>query len=193
MNIIIFSKNRAAQLQLLLRSMEKHWHEYAMLESGIKILYTYDEEYKIGYDIVINQYPYLKFYKENNFKEDLNRIVDQKQHTTMFLCDDDVFMEDVSMINDAVFTHFRFEEEIYCISLRLGKNLTNSYMSKTDVPLPWFDDRNVWDYRYATGDWGYPNSVSGHIYRTPEIMHYITDLPYTGLIFLKVIWLCTDQ
>lgn len=82
MNIIIFSKNRACQLDLLLRSVSVPF-------DTIRVIYTADTPgFRFGYAICRKEHD-VNFIREENLKQDtLNAI---KGGLNCFLVDDDVF------------------------------------------------------------------------------------------------------
>lgn len=172
MNIIIFSKDRACQLELLLRSMNLHWSE--AYEHNIKILYTYSNDlFKQGYDKLTSDYDYedVEWVKESNFKEDLIRLVEDKKYTIFFV-DDQVFKEDFSLSEISVFEH---REDILCVSLRLHTNL--SYCYTANVPMKSIPS-TVFEWSGRGGDYGYPMSLDSHIFRTKDIKPYLERLSY---------------
>ena len=92
MNVVIWSKNRACQLDLFLRSIEKYWHRYN--DNTFKILYNYDNaDFKKGYDVLMEEFKWPKYLAEISFKQDiLTSILDDSEYIGLF-CDDDVFTE----------------------------------------------------------------------------------------------------
>ena len=79
LNIVCYSKNRACQLELLLRSMNKFWKH----NHQINVLYTYtDDEYEKGYDILIDEYKNINFVLEKNFKKDTLFLIDNNKTKT---------------------------------------------------------------------------------------------------------------
>ena len=77
MNIIIFSKDRACQLDLFLRSLKKYFKEFE--ELNFNILYTYsNDKFKIGYDklFTIHNDSNLNYIKETKkFKEHVAPVI----------------------------------------------------------------------------------------------------------------------
>ena len=72
-NIIIFSKDRACQLDLLLRSMWSHIDSFDLYH--IKVLYTYSNSlFYEGYRELIEreEFPSVFFKHETNFKDDVS-------------------------------------------------------------------------------------------------------------------------
>ena len=146
---IIISKNRACQLELLLRG----------LTVPATVLYARDPEFKAGYDAVIEMYPEVKFIRETNFKENLLKMTGDAGEYVMFLADDDVMIE--SFGEDCPeFAEFKKNPEIVCLSLRMA---------------PYHDDAPVfknktWEWRGLKHSFGYPMSASSHVFRKNDIL-----------------------
>jgi len=176
-NIILMSKDRPCQLELLLHSMEVHWSE--AFEYKINVLYTFSNNlYKKGYDILIEDYSDVNFIKENNFKEDLLNLIENKPYTIFFV-DDLVFKEDFSL-NCKEMKLFENQNDILCLSLRLHPNLTYCYAANIPMKKPIFDKNNTWIWKNETGDFNYPMSLDSHIYKTVCIKPYLERLNYSN-------------
>ncbi len=163
-NTIIFSKNRACQLELLLRS----------LSMPAVVLYRYDDEFKAGYDKLIKMYPSVRFVLELDFKKQLLEIINEGGEYIMFLVDDDIMIEPFHE-NCSEFSEFKINSDILCLSLRMSPD----YLYKG---LPILKD-NKWEWRtyrrggqeynYYLRNWGYPMSVGSHIFRREDILPVI--------------------
>lgn len=143
---IIFSKNRACQLELLLRS----------LNMPATVLYTYDPEFKLGYEKLIGMYPSVKFIRQNNLKE---QIIENLGEYTMFEVDDVVMIEPFTE-DCPEFAEFKRNPEILCLSLRMSPYYKGAPVFKN----------NTWEWRGLKHSWGYPMSVSSHIFRKCDIL-----------------------
>ena len=169
-NGIVFSKDRACQLNLLLSSLEKN----AKNIFEIKVIYTSSNlEFEEGYEKLINQYPEVKWIKESsNFKEDvLNSIQNTESDYTSFFTDDDIVYRTLN--EDDLTSKLKEDKDAFCFSTRLGLNTNKCYTMKCDnVIKPSFEDEKFisWDWKIHYMDFGYPLSVDGHIFRTKEIL-----------------------
>ena len=150
---IIFSKNRACQLELLLRS----------LNMPATVLYTHDPEFKLGYEKLIGMYPSVKFVCETNFKEQLTELVGTGGEYTMFLVDDDVMIEPFSE-DCPEFVEFKRNPEILCLSLRASPGYIKAPIIKN----------NTWKWEGSRFSWGYPISATSHVYRKEDIFPAIS-------------------
>jgi len=184
MNIVIFSKNRACQLELLLRSMMDKFYN-KMEDPRVVVIYTHDDGFSDGYNKVIDAHrDHVHFVNEKTSAQPFNRMVylfglNDSHKYSMFLVDDDVFINSVSVDEkklDAIFNN----SDVVCHSLRMNPSINYCYTGNTPSPRPEsFDEKsNTWQWKGGIGDWGYPCSVDGHIFRTEEIKPYINSLRF---------------
>lgn len=167
-NAIIFSKDRASQLLLLLESIDKH----AKGLFNINVLYkSSNDKFEEGYSIVKTAYPNINWLCEtSDFKSNVLSLFNDSKYTCFFT-DDDVFYQDVSeeMLS-------KIDEDVFCFSMRLGKNTKKCYtMNATNVLITDKEEDGYiyWNWSKHYLDLGYPLSVDGHIFRTNEIKKMI--------------------
>lgn len=170
---LIFSKNRPMQLELTLHSHEVFWGE------KITVLYkATEDQYQHGYDQLQLEYPHVTFLKEDNFKQQVIDYVTRNKYA-VFFCDDDVMirpMHDTS----SEFSAFTSHPRVYaCVSLRLDKKYTTHFETNARIPAPEFFG-NAWNWREARGDWHFPMSVLGHIFRAKDLLPLVETLIYTS-------------
>lgn len=147
---VIFSKNRACQLELLLRSFNM----------PAVVIYTYDPDFKRGYEKLINMYPSVKFIRQTNLKE---QILENLGNYTMFEVDDAVMIRHFSE-NCPELKEFKRNPDIICLSLRMSPSYSGAPAFKN----------NTWAWRGLRHSWGYPMSVSSHIFRLDDILPTIS-------------------
>lgn len=166
MKTIIFSYNRPAQLDLLLRSM-KRFTDF----DDIYVSFMYDDEYEEGYERVIKDNPDVDFeYRKKNLKKYVLKAL--KKPLTAFFCDDDILIGKVSKSDP----EFDFSDpELLCLSLRLGNNVNYSFDRGSKQPAP---KDLKWYWKSKELDWNYPMSVSGHVFRTEYIKPLIMALDF---------------
>lgn len=170
-NSIVFSKDRASQLHLLLSSLYKN----APGIFNINVLYTSsNEEFERGYEklkeICKENFWNVNFIKEsNNFKEDVISLFKSEHKYTTFFTDDDVLF---GAIDYKTIENSLSQEDIFCFSLRLGTNTTFCYTMNVPNQIVVSKETETtvaWDWQKSWYDFGYPLSVDGHIFRTKEI------------------------
>lgn len=93
-DVLVFSKNRAAQLDLLLRTLERH---AGQLYDEITVLWTGSSaEYQRGYGLVFCEHPRVRFTYEHSFELQVREWLAAAGETVSFLVDDDVFYRDAT-------------------------------------------------------------------------------------------------
>ena len=89
-DVLVFSKDRAAQLDLLLRSIKRFAPRFYR---SVTVLYAYSEPcYREGYERLL--YPLrrnLLFVHQRDFEQQVRHWLDHSDGPVSFLCDDDVF------------------------------------------------------------------------------------------------------
>ena len=182
LNIVIFSKDRACQLELLLRSIKI----YVDLSEQIRIsvLYTASNaEFDRGYRQLKPMFPGVAFHDERTGPRDFKFKTLCLARTAipylMFLVDDDVFKNPFSLA-DEEFRAFERSSDQVCLSLRLGKHISYCYSMDLPTPPPPFLSEWVWEWRGLAGDWGYPMSLDGHVFRTADILPLLNSRHYTN-------------
>jgi hypothetical protein len=179
LQITIFSKNRAAQLDLFLSSLKifcKDWSRF-----GINLIYrATTDEFKAGYDLIHDKYNGdLNFTIETDFKRDLLWGLFFSVPFTTFFCDDDIIKEPFEL-TDYEFQVLQDRQDVACLSLRLGRNITENYETGP-IRQPEFIGKKplMFEWRGQEVDWGYPMSISGgHIFRTEKILPLLQNLQY---------------
>jgi len=170
LNIVIFSKDRACQLELLIRSMKFYFKEF--YENKINILYTYsDDKFKDGYEKLFNIHndQNIRYIKETQpFKNHVLTLLDPNNPYTVFFVDDIVF-KNTFTLESKQFKLFTLNDEILTLSLRLHPYLTYCYAARIRMNSPNFDSNFIYKWLGAQGDYGYPMSLDGHFFRTSEI------------------------
>jgi len=177
-DIIVFSKDRAMQLDAFLRSMKKH---HKNLDScSVNILYKCsDEIFDNGYEILCNKYPEFNFVKETSFKENLVNICKHGTKSTIqFFVDDIIWKSDFSF-DDDIYKKFESDESVLALSLRLHPDITFCHPLNRDIAKPEMVN-NMWDWKDCEGDWGYPMSVDGNIFKKRDVINSVEKFSYTN-------------
>jgi len=170
LNIIVFSKDRASQLELFLRSMKFYFKEF--YDYKINVLYTYsNDKYKDGYDKLfsIHNDSNINYIREiQDFKRHVVLLLDQNNPYTIFFVDDIVF-KNYFTLDSKQFKLFTLNDDILTLSLRLHPYLTYCYAARIRMTPPNFDSNLLFKWYGAQGDYSYPMSLDGHFFRTKEI------------------------
>ncbi|RLI59814.1 MAG: hypothetical protein DRO67_09560 [Candidatus Asgardarchaeum californiense] len=171
-NVVIFSKDRACQLDALLRSL----YEHLKIDYDVVVLFDYsNKEYSLGYEKIMTRYPNISFVKETNFYEDTLRIsLDEKYVSFLWLVDDCIMKNDFTY--DSILRRFLEDDTVGVYNLRLTPTVTRMTDWPDDVerPFPEFGSDNTWEWRTAVDtDWSYPMTMDGHMYKTKDMIPYL--------------------
>jgi hypothetical protein len=175
--LIVFSKNRACQLNLLLDSLK---HNAISLFDKIHILYKAEGDYILGYEKLKEKYPSINFHEENNFRHDLFKLIDDEIEATTFMVDDAVVFKrimarKIDIIKPVV-------EDYVIFSLRLGKNCVYSHPANLNYTLEEHEidgEYITFDYtKQQIGDFRYPLSTDGHIFNTRLIKDLLIEINF---------------
>jgi hypothetical protein len=181
-NIIIFSKDRACQLELFLRSMKFYFKEFD--QHIINVLYTYsDNTFKDGYDklFCIHNDDNINYIKENEypFKKYVISLLNQENPYTIFFVDDIIFKNNFTL-DCKQFELFTHNDDILTLSLRLHPHLTYCYAASHVMNPPKFDSDLLFKWYGSEGDYGYPMSLDGHFFRTSDILTLTTMINFNN-------------
>lgn len=178
-NLIIFSKNRACQLNLLLESLEKNSNG---LFTKTSVLYTCDDAHKGSYDLLSERFPDVEMVFENDFKTDLLKIVkDGRSVFTTFMVDDAVLYGRVFDDRDTILG--MISKDTVCFSLRLGLNCRYSHPADRYYEIKEYTEEKpfiIFDYDRNEGDFAYPLSTDGHIFKTNVLTPMLESTPFTN-------------
>ena len=178
MDIIIFSKDRACQLDALLRSMER----FVEYPHRTTVLYAASSDaYQSGYELVENWFRDVTWVQEEDFKADLMRLLGHARKNgarhVMFLVDDIIFTHRFD--SEEMIGQLEEDDDILALSLRLGDNIRYCHPRGATTEPPEFIDNRRWAWRDAhPGYWDYPMSTDGNIYRLDDIVEAIADLDF---------------
>ena len=174
--ILVFSKDRALQLDACLQSMLQHCEDVDKFP--IKILYTtssgrHEKQYdrlKAEYGVKKN----IQFLAQTDFADQVKELL-ASYRFILFLVDDNLFVNSCSLSN---IIHFlETQHDAAGFSLRLGANTSYCYPSNSTQNIPIFDhmgdDIRKFDWTHATMDFAYPYDLSSSVYRTGDILELI--------------------
>lgn len=205
--IVVFSFNRALQLDALLSSVQRHW---SGMEYKLAVLYnTSDEQYQAGYEMLEKKYPQYRFIKEkkgkhyyafneylslfnlkkiikykhcrcqkSNFRDLLIKTVTESPcKHVMFLTDDSVFIRKVEISNETLRWIDKNPNQS-SFSLRLGE-FVNTPKKQLPAPINNIISWNYSDYD-KSNNWGYRFSVDGHVYSKSLIIKLIKNIIFNN-------------
>lgn len=175
LNLLIFSKNRACQLDSLLRSMRDN---FSGSSNKVFILYkATDKLFADGYQKLIAKriLDNIEWIEETSFKADILEVLRKlpQESYLMFLVDDNVFYLPFDISQIAPF----FGKRHLFISLRCSRTY------KDDIQPKFLRTENYLEWRWTfkskpRGKWNYPFSVDGNIFHTGFFVKLVESLDF---------------
>jgi hypothetical protein len=179
-NAIIFSKDRACQLDLFLRSIVANVPKYKNLSWTVIYLAT-TPEYRKGYELLMQRPSRagVVFCDEakKGFEVSTLEALRLNLPYHVFFVDDDCFKTEWNP-TDGQLEHLKRKQELLTISLRMDPSYRFCYTQGKPAEPPILDKEGCWNWINLPGDWGYPMSLDGHIFRTQDIVPLIQSIHF---------------
>ncbi|MDD2338569.1 MAG: glycosyltransferase, partial [Geobacteraceae bacterium] len=177
---IVFSKDRAMQLDACLRSFSSNCIDMGSLD--IKVIYTTSSPpHEDSYDRLRSFHTDVCFMQEHSFKTDLTANLKGYRHI-IFVVDDCLFVRPFT-IHQAI-RSLDTQPEALGYSFRLGRNITYHYpgnskqhpanireLEKNTLCVAWPGEEQYF---------GYPLELSSSLYRTEDICPLLLSLDYNN-------------
>lgn len=182
-DILIFSKDRACQLDLLLQSfcLNIKETEYGNIHIICK---GSSDDFNKGYCKLYNKFPKFDWKAETNLVLNIKETIDSFRNPfSLLFVDDEVIKkgEDLSLLTEQL----EKDSDIHTASLRLGLNIGEyCYTADKQMIKPEFNklSDSVYEWDWTKGDqdvdWYYPSCINSHIYRTDFLKYRIDKLPF---------------
>ena len=181
---IIFSKDRALQLDLTLKTAARN---FDLCNDVIVIYKTSEMQYKESYEKLKIEHPHVSFYEQSHslFVDILAIISGSTSDCVCFFTDDNIVYRKVNMNKQEV--KYAFDAQGSCISLRIGTNTTqrdygDGVFRNDSIPQEVFSDPPfiVWNRTSipTCGYWAYPLSVDGHIFKRETMLEFCLELEF---------------
>ena len=179
---IIFSKDRANQLNLLLESIDENGSN--LFDSTVIYTAT-DDSFQEGYDKLLDAYSDINFIKQNDAPSDFREItleaINNCGEYVCFFVDDNIIYRKIDVDFNSICKLFEHDDNVVCLSLRLGVNtlIQNEYKgvySPVPQKVEVFEDTYIlWDWTALPShtNFAYPFSVDGHIFKTKTVSDMI--------------------
>jgi hypothetical protein len=165
---LVFSRDRPAQLDLLLTSLERNGG--GLFDRPTVLAKWTDHHFYRGYEDCLADHS-AEFLAEYDFETQVQALA-LRQPWFCALCDDNVLYRDGGSFDADPLALLLADEDILCFSLRLGMNTQVCYPMRArqefGAMIPNADALS-WDWRAAEGDLGYPASLDGHIFRRETV------------------------
>ena len=174
MDIIIFSKDRAAQLDLCIRSIKEY-----VFNPKITVLLTWsNQDYLDGYAKLLSKHKGVSYVEQGNFKRTLRRTIKECGKTLVMMVDDSIFIKKLNEIEIRIAERDTKDKRVKCYSLMLSPEIDYCYAKdQRYIPSTLWHDIYVYFFNWAVeadwSDWGYPHQVGGNLW-TKEYLLKIT-------------------
>lgn len=172
---LVFSKNRACQLDLLLRSITENAPD---LFDTVTVVWKGDGEYRDAYDVCQGDHGRVGFFREHDLRSQTIGLTAEGSEHVAFLMDDCVFYRPIG--DDPQPEVVLDDDDVLCFSPRLGLNTTECYPLRRRQELPVGraaeDGAVYWGWEAADGDFSYPMSLDGHVFRRDDLEPLLIDV-----------------
>lgn len=181
---IVFSNNSPEFLNVFLQSAKEHSSE--LFE--FYVLYKADATSDSKYKSIFEKYSINLSKKESNFKEDLLFLMNQPgEGLISFFKDTNYFY---SKVPDTDINKIMSDEDIFCFSMGLGKNIKHCYHNDVYNVLlneeENGDNTIKWNWVKHYLDFGRPLELgAGHTFHKKEILKLFKKWSYTDIIGLE--------
>jgi|688.fasta_scaffold01481_23 hypothetical protein len=179
-DVIVFSKNRPLQLYALLESMLSFTDAGQVAQ--VSVIYSYDDEYSSALDEVKKKFEGITFIKQTNFKRDVaTALFASTNDFCTFLVDDIVFKNTISLGN--IVELLKNNPGLLTYSMRMGLHLNFCYPTDKIQPIPdgsIISQTFVWNWTNAQGDWSYPLSLDGHVFKKSDVMTWTSKINFNN-------------
>lgn len=171
-NCFVPSKDRAAQLLLLLESFDKNCPG---LFSPTIMFAASTQEFLKGYNLLSNQYG-SRMYFEYDCREQFYKFLKSNRGKVVALFSDDcIFYRDVDLYEEDIQTAFK-NENLFTFTFRLGKNvIIKDYILQDKGIIPPVINEDLclyWDYTQVDfwQLWGFPVGFDGYLFRADDLL-----------------------
>lgn len=202
-DLIIFSRNRACQLDLLLRSIDKNLDFF----DRISVIYTYDidassySEFKIGYDKLRYNTPKVRWILETDFQKNVIDTIESSSEFVCFMVDDDIAyrkpditVSEMNFVLNNIIKYLYEQGTKSILSLRLGRNITvGDNFTNIPVQQPEFAELLIgevtkfliWTNENYHSPFHYPISLDGHIFERDWILSKCRQIEFSNPNFME--------
>jgi len=178
--VVIFSKDRAMQLDATISSLKLHCFD--INTSQITVIYKFSNstsEYQ--YRKLANHFPEIKFILETNFHSHVLTTLHELDYV-LWLVDDSLFVHSFS-INDCT-AALNMHPDALGVSLRLGTNTEYCYSMNVTQKIPLMNqislNMSLFDWTNAEFDFGYALEVSSSLYRIEDLYPLLYNNSFTN-------------
>ena len=186
-SLIIISKDRAMQLDLLLRSSDKHCGD--LFDEIIVVYNASSQKFQEGYDKIHRLWPSVKLVQESNFEPTYRKVVEESLHPILcILSDDCLFYRNVSDHNDEI-RRIIARDDVFSFILGIGGDSRYSGTTGVWYKMPEFQqDSNIltWEWKTAdTGEFQCPFMLAANFYKREDYISCLKEVKFTSPSYLE--------
>ncbi len=167
------------QLDALLRSL--HQYSKNFFNDIIVIYKTSHPLHTKSYQLLLNRFPDIKFYKENlfnSFKKRIIKSLNNDYEYIMFMTDDDILFDNISESDKYDIVNLMKEYNLATFSLRLGINCIYSHPANKFFKVNNYqvikNKYLIWNWtEQMEGDFNYPLSLDGHLFLKNQLLNWV--------------------
>ena len=168
-HLIIFSRDRACQLDCLLRSIQKYTSDLF----NISIIYkSSSEDFENSYSILQKRFPEHSFHSEIDFQEQVLNLICQSVDHIAFSTDDTVIYRLIPLKTYGLLRSVLPNFDNECFSFRLGLNtiIQNPHTGELQPILNKYSkirETIFWNcmLHHPLSNYGYPFAMDMHVYK----------------------------
>jgi hypothetical protein len=141
---------------------------------NVNVIYTSsNSDFESGYEKLKqeNIIQGIQWIQQTDFKNNVLQLLQTNADLSCFATDDDILYRKIDV--DKIKNTLKEDQDVFCFSLRLGKNVKYCYSMNCNnvlIPLEEGSDLIKWDWTKHYADMGYPLSVDMHVFRTKDIL-----------------------
>ncbi len=184
---VIFSKDRASQLLLLLDTYHSNCLDIDQIQTAV-IYKCSGEKHTKQYASVQTLHPEIQFIEEDTLEKDTKRFWSDADYI-FFMVDDCVFVKPFEVLR--IVSLLQKKEACLGFSLRLGQNTTYCYPFSKNQCVPIFehveDDIMQYNWTRSELDFGYPLEVSSSIFRMADLRSILSSISFSTVNELESI------
>lgn len=181
-SLIIISKDRAMQLDLLLRSSDKHCGN--LFDEIIVVYNASTPKFQEGYDKIQRLWPSVKLAQESNFEPAYRKVVKESLHPILcILSDDCLFYRNISSYNDQI-RKIITRDDVFSFILGIGGDSRFSGTVGIWYKMPKFKndgDILTWEWKTANrGEFQCPFMLAANFYKREDYISCLDKSEFTS-------------
>jgi len=172
---LVFSKNRACQLDALLQSLRKMvpaCREVYVLWQGSSAAH------RQAYQKIQDLHPKCRWVEQKEFSTDLRNILQSLRHENMMFCTDDgIFFAPAPPLPEPDWS------QLAGVSLRLGRNSSYCHPANETYSAPGFQKTGqllAWRWQKAKGDFRVVYSLDAHLYPRRRLLELLSRFEFSN-------------